>query len=95
MTNCVRLNEQDNVVTTIARVEKGGSLVIEGAATLRVEAKEAIPIYHKASIADIRKGSRIYKYGQPIGLASADIAAGRHVHTHNLVSESDYRAEAK
>jgi hypothetical protein len=28
----------------------------------------------------------VRKYGQTIGAASADIAAGSHVHVHNLVS---------
>ena len=31
-------------------------------------------------------GEPVVKYGSPIGTASADIAAGSHVHTHNLAS---------
>jgi hypothetical protein len=29
----------------------------------------------------------VVKYGQRIGVAGADIAAGAHVHVHNVVSE--------
>jgi len=34
----------------------------------------------------IRAGEAVVKYGSPIGTASADIAAGAHVHTHNVAS---------
>jgi hypothetical protein len=33
-------------------------------------------------------GAKIIKYGVPIGSATCEIAAGDHVHTHNL--RSDY-----
>lgn len=39
---------------------------------------------HKYACRDIRQGENVIKYGQPIGHATRDIAAGEHVHTHNL-----------
>ena len=33
---------------------------------------------------DIAKGHRVIKYGYPIGITTRDIAAGEHVHTHNI-----------
>ncbi len=39
---------------------------------------------HKVATTDIASGRDIIKYGQPIGVATADIAAGQAVHTHNL-----------
>ena len=36
--------------------------------------------------APIHAGEAVIKYGSPIGLATAEIAAGAHVHTHNLAS---------
>lgn len=39
---------------------------------------------HKYAIRDIKCGENIIKYGQPIGHATCDIAAGEHVHTHNV-----------
>ena len=39
---------------------------------------------HKYALRDIKKGENVVKYGFPIGHATADIAKGEHVHTHNL-----------
>ncbi len=43
-----------------------------------------IPKGHKIALKDIKKGENIIKYGMPIGHALEDIAAGTHVHTHNV-----------
>jgi altronate dehydratase len=48
---------------------------------------ETIPRGHKVALLAIRAGAVIVKYGSPIGHASSDIAAGAHVHTHNVSSE--------
>ncbi|MBO4888357.1 MAG: altronate dehydratase [Firmicutes bacterium] len=42
---------------------------------------------HKYAVRDIRQGEEVIKYGFPIGAATQDIAAGEHVHTHNLKSQ--------
>ena len=34
----------------------------------------------------IHAGEAVIKYGSPIGLATVEIPAGAHVHTHNLAS---------
>lgn len=39
---------------------------------------------HKIALMDIKKDENIIKYGYPIGHAVEDIAAGEHVHTHNI-----------
>ncbi len=39
---------------------------------------------HKYAAKDISKGETVFKYGFPIGFASADIQKGEHVHSHNL-----------
>lgn len=39
---------------------------------------------HKSALCDIKAGENVIKYGFPIGHATQDIAAGEHVHTHNL-----------
>ena len=43
-----------------------------------------VPIGHKVALADIKKGDTVWKYGQDIGKAVADIRQGEHVHVHNL-----------
>ncbi len=93
MATCVRLSDLDNVATTIAPVRKGDLLIAGEDGAAPVTAAEDIPLYHKASLLPIARGMPVYKYGQVIGTAAADIPAGAHVHTHNLVSEVDYRPE--
>ena len=39
---------------------------------------------HKYALKAIRAGENVIKYGSPIGHATEEIAAGDHVHTHNL-----------
>jgi len=39
---------------------------------------------HKYALKPIKAGEHIIKYGMPIGHATVDIAAGEHVHTHNV-----------
>jgi altronate hydrolase len=45
---------------------------------------QMIPPGHKIAIHDVSKGNPVRRYGQIIGFASADIAAGQHVHSHNI-----------
>lgn len=50
----------------------------------KLKAKQDIPIGHKVALKDIKSGDTIWKYGQDIGKAVADIQKGHHVHTHNV-----------
>jgi altronate dehydratase small subunit len=77
------ISERDNVATALEPIDAGRE-VRAGAAT--VVAAEAIPRGHKLAVRAIRAGEPVVKYGSPIGTASADIAAGAHVHTHNVAS---------
>ena len=43
-----------------------------------------VPIGHKIALTDIRSGDTVWKYGQDIGKAIANIAKGQHVHVHNV-----------
>lgn len=45
---------------------------------------DPIPRGHKLAIRPITAGQAVRKYGWPIGRATADIAIGAHVHSHNL-----------
>jgi altronate dehydratase large subunit len=47
---------------------------------------KTIPSGHKYARRDIAGGEVIIKYGQPIGRATVSIAAGDHVHVHNVES---------
>lgn len=49
-----------------------------------LKAEGDIPAGHKIALRDIQAGEAVIKYGDPIGRAARDIAAGEHVHSHNL-----------
>jgi altronate hydrolase len=48
---------------------------------------------HKYALRPIAKGENVIKYGMPVGHATADIAAGEHVHTHNLATNLGEKVE--
>ena len=50
-------------------------------------ARDDVPLCHKVALADLRDGHDVLKYGLPIGVAIAAIAAGTHVHIHNMRSK--------
>jgi len=59
---------------------------------------EAIPAGHKFALVPHDSGDVVVKYGYPIGRATAPIAPGAHVHTHNLrtalAGDEAYRYDA-
>ena len=77
------ISERDNVATALQPLEAGGRLDINGSA---LTVAEPIPSGHKVALIDIDTGQPVVKYGSPIGVASAPIRAGAHVHTHNVAS---------
>jgi len=89
--NVIRLHPDDNVVTAIRELERGESLRAD-APLPDIRTRQAIPFGHKVAICAIARGEHVIKYGASIGLATADIAAGERVHTHNLTS---VRGDAK
>lgn len=48
---------------------------------------------HKYALCDIKTGQQVIKYGFPIGVATADIKKGEHVHSHNLKTALDEKEE--
>jgi altronate hydrolase len=53
-----------------------------------IAVRDTVPHGHKLALVDIAAGEQVLKYGQPIGIATRPIAAGEHVHEHNLRSLS-------
>ena len=89
------ISERDNVATALEPIDAGREV---RAGTATVVAAEAIPRGHKLAVRAIRAGEAVVKYGSPIGTASADIAAGAHVHIHNVAStrgRGDLAVEAR
>lgn len=79
----LHLHSDDNVLVARASAPAGTEVKL---ADSTVTLAHAIPLAHKIAFRDIAAGERILKYGMPIGIATADIAAGTHVHIHNIRS---------
>jgi altronate hydrolase len=87
---CLLLRPDDSV-GLLTRTVAAGTEVVAGGARLRL--RDEVPAGHKVALREIAQGEQVRKYGQVIGLATSDIAAGEHVHTHNLAFaefERDY-----
>lgn len=79
MNPVIVISERDNVATALETLEPGR---IIASFTVR----QQIPRGHKVSMRPIALGESIIKYGSTIGVATAEIPAGAHVHTHNVLS---------
>ncbi len=79
------MTPEDNVAVALEALKKDDVVRLADGRSFRVST--AIPFGHKLALATIARGQAVIKYGQPIGLASADIAEGDHVHVHNVESQ--------
>ncbi len=77
------ITPRDNVATALEAIAEGEVLDANGRPVI---VREAIASGHKVALAPIGAGDAVIKYGNPIGTATADIAAGAHVHVHNVAS---------
>lgn len=86
--NAIMIDDRDNAAVVIEPVQKGQevSYADKNGALQMLTALEDITVYHKIAVRDIEKGSPVIKYGEHIGVASAAIKAGMHVHEHNVQS---------
>lgn len=75
----IRLHPTDNVVIALADLPAGAR---PDALTLALPGP--VPRGHKIAARAIARGQTVIRYGQIIGIATQDIAAGAHVHSHNL-----------
>ncbi len=75
----LRIDPRDDVATALVALALGDSA---GGVLVRSE----IPAGHKLALRAIGAGEPVLKYGWPIGRATVDIAAGDHVHSHNLAT---------
>ena len=77
------ISEHDNVATALEALESGRHLDLPGGVVVTLEAIQA---GHKIALTPIEDGAAVLKYGSPIGTAIGHIAAGAHVHVHNVAS---------
>ena len=80
----LRLSPRDNVCAATASLARGTTLCFEGRTLVLAD---DVPLGHKVAVRPIARGEKVLKYGASIGTALVAIAAGEHVHVHNLASD--------
>jgi altronate hydrolase len=81
MAEFLLLNPDDDVAVALVPLQGGRRL---GLAAGDLVLLDDIPSGHKFAVKGIPAGAPVRKYGQPIGKAVRDIAAGAWAHTHNV-----------
>ncbi len=84
---CLTLHRDDNIVIAARDIAVGTRIMIDDDAVL---VPTSIPIGHKMARCDMTSGTKIFRYGAPIGSLTAPVMKGEHIHLHNL--KSDYIA---
>ncbi|MBX3595008.1 altronate dehydratase family protein [Sphingomonas sp.] len=90
-TSALRIHPDDSVATALRDLSAGE-------AVLGITLADPVPRGHKLALVAHRAGDVVRKFGHPIGVATREIVAGAHVHTHNLATalagEADYAGAA-
>ncbi len=85
----IKLNEVDNVATTIEEhlaFESAKVYTIDNSLICTLKCLNKIHAYNKIALNDINVNEEIIKYGQVIGKAIKAIKQGELVHVHNVTS---------
>jgi predicted RecA/RadA family phage recombinase len=81
------VHPDDDVAVALHDVRAGDTVDVRSAGSIiHARVMQAIALGHKFALHAIGKGSAIHKYGECIGVATADIEPGAHVHVHNMES---------
>jgi altronate hydrolase len=75
----IRIHPADDVVIARTQLVGGTPIASEGVTVMGL-----VPPGHKLAVRAIAQGEPVRRYNQIIGTAKQPIAAGQHVHTHNL-----------
>ena len=81
----IQLHHNDNVL-----VAKVPLAIGQEATGFGIRVKAQVPAGHKIALRDIAAGERVLKYNTEIGVATRAIAAGDHVHGHNIALAAFY-----
>ena len=78
----VIIHPSDCVAVALQDLSKGTALTLDNGQCVTLQ--DDITRGHKFALKDLPAGAPVIKYGFPIGTAKCAIAAGQHVHTHNV-----------
>jgi len=85
----LRLHPADDVAVARGAIAAGTAVAGPDGA---LHAVDDVPAGHKIALRAIDAGAPVRKYGQVIGVATTAIAAGQHVHVHNLAMADSHPA---
>ena len=81
------LHPADDVATALRELKAGEWIRVQGSGQAELlQVGEDIGLCHKLALRTLAAGQPVRKYGDVIGLTSQPVAAGSHVHIHNLTS---------
>jgi len=78
------LDPRDNIAVCLADLSAGDQIEQDD---ISIKVLNNIPRGHKIASRPIAKDDGIIKYGERMGHATAAIAVGEHVHTHNVLGD--------
>ena len=87
------LHPEDDVAVALRDLEAGEAIARCGEALAALQLGAPVPLGHKVARRAIAPGEHVRKYGAVIGEATAEIAAGAHLHVHNMRSLRARRRE--
>lgn len=90
LAECALLLRPDDDVAVLTRELPAGTRVLTPSGEMVLPGD--VPRSHKLAVRAVAAGAPVHKYGQSIGLATADIRPGDHVHAHNLGMDDTARA---
>ncbi|MEA3053134.1 MAG: altronate hydrolase [Sphingomonadales bacterium] len=77
----LQLDPRDDVAVALATLAAGARVEVDGRS---LEVRGEVPSGHKLALRDMAAGETVRKFGWPIGILTASVRAGEHVHNHNL-----------
>ena len=88
MIHFVLHDPRDTVAVVVVEGVKAGAQltgwIMDDDRTIKLVARQDIPIGHKIALKDMAVGDTVIKYGIDIGKIVAPIARGEHTHVQNL-----------
>lgn len=86
--DAVHLHRDDNICVAARDLVQGQVIQVDGRS---LTLTDSVTLGHKIAVRQIVAGDRVFKYGQPIGVATQAISAGQWVHSHNLKNDDEHR----